>query len=362
MSYTIPILPLKQDIETKKVLKKVAEARAALAELKGVHATVPNVGILLNTLALQEAKDSSEVENIITTHDELFRAELNLKFIQSTAAKEVHRYSSALKKGFTSVTEHKLITNKTILDIHQVLEENNAGYRTLPGTDLKNDKTKEVIYTPPQSATDIKNFMANLVDYMNDDELDDTDFLVKMAIIHHQFESIHPFYDGNGRLGRIINILYLIAKDLLDFPTLYLSRYINQHKAQYYRLLQEVRDGGNWEEWIIFMLDGVGSVSHQSIKLIKDIKQAMQNYKMIIRKDFPKIYSQDLINNLFKHPYTKIDFVQTDLGVIRQTASKYLNEIADHPANLLSKTKVGRDYFFMNNALMKLFTDYDYKL
>jgi Fic family protein len=362
MTYHIPILPLKSEIETKMVLKKVADARAALAELKGVHSTVPNVGILLNTLALQEAKDSSAVENIITTHDELFKAELNLNLVKNIAAKEVQRYSLALKKGFDLVSKDKLITTSHILNIHKILEDNDAGFRTVPGTELKNDLTKQVVYTPPQSAFEIKELMSNLVNYINDDELDDLDYLVKMAIIHHQFESIHPFYDGNGRLGRIINILYLIAKDLLDYPTLYLSRYIIQNKAEYYRLLQLVRDEQAWETWILFMLEAVISVARQSIELVKAIKAKMLEYKNVIRSEYPKIYSQDLLNNIFKHPYTKIEFLQEDLDVTRQTAAKYLDTIADNPKNLLEKVKIGRDNFYINIGLLNLFVQYDYNL
>lgn len=360
--YTLQPLPLKEEIETKKVLKRLSSARAALAELKGVSATVPNEGILINTLALQEAKDSSAVENIITTHDELFRAELNMNLVKNVAAKEVQHYAIALKEGFEFVKMKKVITNSLILKMHQQLEQNDAGYRVIPGTDLKNDKTKEVVYTPPQDAELIKVLMYNLIEYINDDELQDIDPVIKMAIIHHQFESIHPFYDGNGRLGRIVNILYLVSKELLDYPTLYLSRYIIQNKGEYYRLLQHVRDTNDWDAWVIFMLDAVESVSNQSIQLIKGIKKVMQEYKNVIRRDFKKFYSQDLINNLFKHPYTKIEFVQHDLGVARQTASKYLNQISEHPNNLLLKVKVGRHFYFINNGLMKLFSEYDYKL
>lgn len=361
-NYKIPNLPLPIDLESKKVLKKVTEARAMLAELKGIHASVPNVGILLNTLALQEAKDSSAVENIITTHDELFKAELDLNLVKNIAAKEVQRYSSALKKGFELVQKDKLITNSMILSIHKVLEQNDAGYRRVPGTDLKNDKTGEIIYTPPQSILEIQSFMSKLVEYINDNSLDDYDYLIKLAVIHHQFESIHPFYDGNGRLGRIINILYLIAKGLLDYPTLYLSRYIIQNKSEYYRLLQAVRDEGNWEDWILYILEAIISVSKQSSALIKEIKAVMQSYKNIIRNKYPKIYTQDLLNNIFKHPYTKIDFLQEDLNITRQTASKYLDTIAEDDANLLTKVKIGRDIYFINNGLMNVFTQYDYKL
>jgi len=360
--YEIPKLPFPFDLESKKVLKKAVEAHAALAELKGIHSTVPNVGILLNTLALQEAKDSSAIENIITTHDELFRAELNMNLVKNIAAKEVQRYSAALKTGFELVQKDKLITNSIILEVHRVLEQNDAGYRKVPGTDLKNEKTGEVVYTPPQSLLEIQSLMSNMILYINDDSIDDTDYLIKLAVLHHQFESIHPFYDGNGRLGRIINILYLIAKGLLDYPTLYLSRYIIQNKSEYYRLLQDVRDNNNWEDWILYFLEAVISVSRQSSAVIKEIKIVMQFYKNVIRDKYPKIYSQDLINNIFKHPYTKIEFLQEDLNITRQTASKYLDLIDNDENNLLTKVKIGRDNYYINNGLMNLFTQYDYKL
>lgn len=359
--YVLENLPLKIDVETKKVLKKLPNTRAALAELKGVAATMPNPSILINTLSLQEAKDSSAVENIITTHDELFKAELNLNLVKNIAAKEVQNYASALKIGYEYVYKNRLITNGSVLDIHEELEQNNAGYRTLPGTDLKNDRTNEIVYTPPQSKLIIKELMSNLIDYINNDKLDDLDPLIKMAIIHHQFESIHPFYDGNGRLGRIINILYLVRRNLLEYPSLYLSRYIIQNKAEYYALLQNVRDSNDWESWICFILDAVESVSKQAVKLITDIKKEMQSHKFFIRDNF-KFYSQDLINNLFKHPYTKIDFLKSDLKISRQTASKYLNELSNSDGNILTKVVIGRDSYFVNNSLLKLFAEYDYKL
>jgi Fic family protein len=361
MAYKVVALPLVQDLESKAVLKKLPAAHAALAELKGIAATIPNVSILLNTLALQEAKDSSAVENIITTHDELFRAALNLELVKNVAAKEVQYYAGALKLGFARVTEYKLITNGILLELHRELEGNTAGYRQVPGTELKNDRTGETVYTPPQSGAAVAKLMANLIDYINDDTLQEIDPLIKMALIHHQFESIHPFYDGNGRTGRIINILYLVAKGLLDTPVLYLSRYIIQHKQEYYRLLQSVRDKGDWEAWILFMLEAVEHVSRQSIELIKAIKNLMHEYKIHIREHY-KYYSQDLLNNLFRHPYTKIDFLQHELNISRQSASKYLNELAADPRKILVKIKIGRNYFFINQSLMNLFARYDYKL
>lgn len=359
--YEVPVLPLEADLETKRVLKKLSTVRAALAELKGIAATIPNANILISTLSVQEAKDSSAVENIITTHDEAFRAQLGIQYVKGTAAKEVQNYVLALKTGFELVKSQGIITNATILKIQQQLEKNDAGYRKLPGTELKNDKTGEVVYTPPQSHERLVQLMGNLVEYLNVDEPQDIDPVVKMAIIHHQFESIHPFYDGNGRTGRILNILYLVAKGLIDLPVLYLSRYIIQNKNDYYRLLQQVRDTGKWEDWILFILDGVETVSLQSIELIKGIKELMQRYKIHIRKKY-KFYSQDLLNNLFNHPYTKIEYLQKELKVSRQSASKYLNQLVDDPLAILKKVKIGRDYFFVNHKLMDLFIKYDYKL
>jgi Fic family protein len=201
--------------------------------------------------------------------------------------------------------------------------------------------------------------IANLVDFINNDEMQDVHPLIKMAVIHHQFESIHPFYDGNGRSGRIINILYLVAKELIDYPVLYLSRYIIQNKDTYYRLLQQTRNTGNWEEWILFMLEGVEKISRQSIVLIGNIKSLMQQYKIHIRNDY-KFYSQDLLNNLFKHPYTKIEFLQKDLNIERRTAAKYLNAIAQHPAKMIEKVKLGNSNFYINIGLMNLLVNHNY--
>ena len=250
---------------------------------------------------------------------------------------------------------HNLCTPNDILLIQQTLEKNRAGLRKLPGTALKNQATGEVVYEPPQSAREIEDLMGNLVAYINDDELCDADPLVKMAIIHHQFESIHPFYDGNGRTGRIINMLYLVAKGLLDLPVLYLSRYLIQTKAGYYQGLQAVRDTGNWEPWLLYMLEGVSQTAQQTIALIGQIRELMQHTKHRMRDECPKIYRQELLNNLFNHPYTKIEFVMADLGVSRITATKYLDELVS--IGLLDKTKVGRSNFYINSPLMALFLE-----
>lgn len=352
---TLPMLPPPIELETKTVLKKLAKAHQALAELKGVAASIPNQGILINTLALQEAKDSSAIENIITTHDDLYRSDSIARNFVSTAAKEVHNYSAALRNGFEQVKRSGLLTNNDILEIHGGIEENRAGFRKLPGTALKNEQTGEIVYTPPQHPEEILALMHNLEQFINNDELSDWDPLVKMAVIHHQFESIHPFYDGNGRTGRIINILYLVKQGLLTVPVLYLSRYINQNKAAYYRLLQTVRTDNAWQEWLLYMLEGVEQTSQQTVVLIQGIKELMQHHKHKLRNELPKIYSQDLINNLFRHPYTKIDFVMQELQIHRNTAAKYLEELVR--IGLLSKHKLGKENFYLNNALFDLLTN-----
>ena len=352
-SWEITELPLPIDFETKKILKSLPSAHAALAELKGIASTIPNQNILINTLGLQEAKDSSAIENIITTHDDLYKSGLNLDSFNSMNAKEVQNYISALKKGFELISNTGLLTNKTILKIQETLEDNKAGFRKLPGTALKNTSTGKTIYTPPQDFEVIVKLMSNLEKYINDSELSDCDPLIKMAIIHFQFESIHPFYDGNGRTGRIVNILYLILEGLQTLPILYLSSYIIKHKSEYYQFLQRVRDENLWEDWIIFMIKGVEETSKETIELIIKIKELMLSYKYQLRDNY-KFYSQDLLNNLFKHPYTKIEFVVKDLGVSRLTAANYLNKLAED--KLLRKEKLGTGNYYINEPLVDLLT------
>lgn len=351
-NYKIANLPFDIELETKVVLKKLAKAHTALAELKGAADTIPNDTILINTLSLQEAKDSSAIENIITTHDELFRTDATNMDVASIASKEVHNYAVALRNGFETVKKQGYISNNNILEIQRLIENNSAGFRRLPGTALKNDKTGEVVYTPPQHPAEIVDLMDNLEKFINDNSLCDWDPLVKMAVIHHQFESIHPFYDGNGRTGRIINILYLVKEGLLKIPILYLSRYINQNKADYYRLLQKVRTENAWYEWILFILDGIEQTALQTIKQIHGIKALMLKHKQKMRTELPKIYSQDILNNIFRHPYTKIEFVMEDLDVTRITATKYLDELAG--IDLLHKQKIGRDNYYINTDLYNL--------
>jgi len=345
-------LPLTGEVETKKILRKVAQAHKALAELKGIITSIPNENILIETLSLREARDSSAIENIISTFAEVYQSSLVSQQFASPAAKEVHQYAEALKTGFGLIKKHGLLTNNFILRIHKIVEQNNAGFRKLPGTKLLNDKTGEVVYTPPQDLNQITKLMQNLEAFINEDEMMDIDPLIKMAIIHHRFESIHPFYDGNGRTGRIINILYLVQKGLLHLPVLYLSRYIIRHKSDYYRLLQEVRETDDWEDWIIYILTGVEQTALESISLIGSIKKLMQQYKQLLKNELPKLYSQDLLNNLFKYPYTKIEFLEKDLGISARTSMRYLEALIEK--GLLEKQKVGRDNFYLNKPLFTL--------
>jgi Fic family protein len=352
--YQIPILPLPFDLETKAVMKKTVSARGALAEMKGVAMSIPNEQILISTLSLQEARDSSAIENIITTQDELFQSDYSRKSFRTVATKEVYNYTHALLTGFDELKNKNLLTLNQILHIQSLLEENSAGFRKLPGTELKNDRTGETIYTPPQNYADIMLYMSNLEQFINDNSISDLDPLIKMAIIHHQFESIHPFYDGNGRTGRIINILYLVKEQLLDMPILYLSRYINQNKGMYYTLLQNVRKENAWEEWILFILEGIEQTSLHTMTIIQGIKKLMLSQKNKIRNGLPKIYSQDLLNNIFKHPYTKIDFIIHDVNVSRLTATRYLNELTN--IGILLKEKHGKENYYINTELFDFFT------
>jgi Fic family protein len=332
-------------------LKALPSAHSALAELKGMAETIPNQAILINTLSLQEAKDSSAIENIITTHDELFRQSLEEEKIYALSAKEVQNYIFALKNGYESVKKKGVLTTSAILQIQELVERNKAGFRKLPGTDLRNHQTGKVVYTPPQHPEDIVRLMSNLEKYINDSSMHDCDSLIKMALIHFQFESIHPFYDGNGRTGRIINILYLVLEGLQDLPILYLSSYIIRNKRLYYQYLQDVRDHQEWENWILFLIKGVEETAKETILLVRAIKQLMLQNKNFLRNHY-KFYSQDLLNHLFKHPYTKIEFLARDLGVSRLTASGYLNRMAED--GLLEKRKLGRGNFYIHHELMKL--------
>lgn len=363
-TYNIPTLPFEFDVETKEILKQLSKSRGALAELKGFARIIPNEEILISTLTLQEAKDSSAVENIVTTHDELYKADLNVKdYIVSASTKEVLNYREAIQRGFHLVRDKGLLTNGVIKQVQEQLEGNKAGFRVNSGTTLK-DANKNIIYIPPQDANVIKDLMSNLELFINDETISDLDPLIKTAIIHHQFESIHPFYDGNGRTGRIIIILYLVANKLLDLPILYLSRYITHNKGEYYSLLQAIRDNKgdnteNWRNWIMFILKGIEDTALNTIRMIKEIDILMREYKNVLRPLFGKLYKHELLNNLFFHPYTKIEFIERDMQVTRNTASKYLQMIVD--TGLVEKVKVGKTNYYFNTKLIDLFLNHNSK-
>lgn len=360
-TYNIPSLPLAFDVETKEILKQLSKSRSALAELKGFARVIPNEAILISTLTLQEAKDSSAIENIVTTHDEIYKADLNVKdYFATASAKEVLNYRMAIQEGFHLVKAKGLLTNSVLKQIQELLEGNKAGFRTTLGTTLK-DSQGNIIYIPPQEADVINDLMANLELFINDERISDLDPLIKTAIIHHQFESIHPFYDGNGRTGRILIILYLVANNLLDLPILYLSRYITHNKSEYYRLLQAIRENEdniqNWHQWIMFILKGIEETSRDTIRLIGAIDGLMREYKNVLRPLFGKQYKHELLNNLFFHPYTKIEFIQRDMQVARNTASKYLDAIVE--TGLVEKVKLGKTNYYFNTKLIDLFLNHN---
>ncbi len=346
----LPLLPPKLNL-TAKVYKKTIAANKALAELKGLAGLIPNQAILLNSLTLKEAKDSSAIENIVTTQDELYKAFSVDNPKIDPAIKEVLNYREALWNGYQLVKKKQLITSREIIKIQELLVGNNAGLRKQPGTALRNAQTGEVIYTPPFGKDIIEDLLRNLEKYINGEEAE-IDPLIKMAIIHYQFESIHPFYDGNGRTGRILNVLYLIIEDLLELPILYLSSYIIRHKKKYYEGLQEVRLKNNWEDWIVYMLDSVELTSKDTIRLIKSIKISIDEAIDLMKKNNPKIYSKELVETLFNQPYCRISILEEQLSITRFTASKYLKEL--EKIGILKGEKVGRDMLYINLSLFAI--------
>ncbi|MCU7892305.1 MAG: Fic family protein [Candidatus Thiodiazotropha sp. (ex Ustalcina ferruginea)] len=346
-TYSIMLFPPADSLETDVVLRALVSAHRYLAELKGVARTIPNEGLLISTLSLQEAQSSSEIENIITTQDALYKYQIQPQNADPMS-KEVAYYAEGLAIGFKQVRDSGLLTLNTILAVQAVLEGNDAGFRKTPGTELKNEQTGEVVYEPP-SPEEVPEMMSVLERFIHDDSK--LDPLVRMALIHHQFETIHPFYDGNGRTGRIVNILFLVKEGLLDMPILYLSRYISQTKSAYYQGLQQVRDNHDWEPWLVYMLHGVAVTARHTTRLIEEIRVLLQEYKQRIRKDY-RFYSQDLINNIFRHPYTKVAFLEHDLTVSRATATRYLDALSAD--GILHKHRLGRENYYINRALVEL--------
>ena len=345
----LPLLPPdRSKIETIAVLRQENKAVAALAELKGLANIIPNQSILINAIVLQEAKDSSEIENIITAQDELYKAVSSTIKRHNPETKEVMYYREALYEGYKKIKERDLLSMNDIISLQQILVQNEAGVRKLPGTTLANDKTGEVIYTPPQSEEAVNSLTANLVTYFNDDEAT----LMKMAVLHYQFESIHPFYDGNGRTGRIVNILYLLLKQYLDTPILYLSSYIIKNKELYYELLLDVTKNENWEDWIIYVLKGVEATSKETIIKIKQIKSLLDGTIERVKRQASKIYSKELVETLFVNPYCKVEFLINSIGVERKAASRYLHQLVD--IGILEEYKVGKENIFINKDLLEI--------
>jgi Fic family protein len=344
-------LPPQVDVETKAVLKKAISANRALAELKGLGQTIPNQAVLVNSLILQEAKASSEIENIITTNDALFKAFTAKASRIDPATKEVLGYNEALWEGFRTLQKHPILSTNLFIKIVQTIKENRAGIRTTPGTTVANSATGEIIYTPPEGETKIRDKLKNLEDFIHAEH--EMDSLVKLALIHYQFEAIHPFSDGNGRTGRIINILFLILHDLLDLPVLYLSKQIIEHKSDYYRLLQNVTSKNQWEPWILFILDAVEETAKFSRQQIIAIRTLMIDTMDKARRELPRrVYSKELIELVFHQPYCKISFL-VDAGIAsRNIASSYLDELVK--IHVLQKEKIGRETLYLNDKLYAL--------
>ncbi len=347
----LPPVPPKAEIETKAVLKKVASAGRSLAELKGLGATIPNQTILVNSLVLRESKASSEIENIVTTNDALYKAFTASSSRIDPATKEVLQYRTALWEGFNELKSRGLLTTNLFVKMVQTIVQNQAGIRVLPGTIIQNTKTGGILYTPPLGEKVIRDKLKNLEEYIHGRE--ETDPLIKLAVIHYQFEAIHPFSDGNGRTGRIINSLYLVHKGLLDLPILYLSKYIIEKKSEYYRLLRAVTSRGEWESWILYMLDAIETTAAETRDKITSIRDLIdQTVETGKKKLSPKVYSKELIELLFHQPYTKAQTI-VDAGIAeRKTAAVYLREL--ERVGILRSKKVGKEVLFLNVKLFQL--------
>lgn len=343
----LPPLPPAVDLETKAVLKQAISANRVLASLRGLAAQIPNQGMLINSIVLQEARLSSEIENIVTTNDELFRAEADADGKADPATKEVLRYREALNYGFKTLRDRPISTN-LFVEIAGIIKETDMTVRTMPGTVLKNPQSGQVVYTPPSGEQVIRDKLANLEQFIHAE--DDLDPLIKMAVVHYQFEAIHPFPDGNGRTGRILNLLYLVHRGLLDIPVMFLSRYIIANRPAYYEGLRGVTELGEWENWILYMLKAVESTAQQTYDQVLRIRDLMENVRDRVRRERPGIYTKELIDVIFQHPYTKIQFlVDSDIAK-RQTASNYLQELT--ALGVMSELKRGREKYYINVGLL----------
>jgi Fic family protein len=345
----LPLLPPKADLETKEILTKTIKSSRALAQLNGAIRNLPNPSLFLDTLHLQEAKASSEIENIITTNDDLYQAVVADKKFDNSATKEVISYKEAIWLGFRKLEKQPFITTNLCVELVQCIKQNTAGIRTTPGTTLSNIEG-EVIYTPPSGEQVIREKMANLESFIN--EKNSLDPLIKMAISHYQFEAIHPFSDGNGRTGRILLLLQLKLEQLLDIPALFLSEYIIEHKDQYYKGLRAVTEKNDWSKFIIYMLDMVETTAIKGLDRLESIIQLMETTGQEIKEKLPKVYSKDLVEVIFKLPYTKRqNLIDIDLGTPK-TVGNYLNALEEE--GFLKSVRVGKEKLYLNQKLMNI--------
>jgi Fic family protein len=348
----LPFLPPPLELETKAVLKQALRASRALAELKAAGALIPNQSVLLSTLGLQEAKISSEIENIVTTNDELYRAFADQEPLMTSATKEVLSYAKALWHGFTALQAGRPISTRLIEEIGAIVKPQAGGIRRVPGTKIANS-ARETVYTPPEGESVIRDKLGNLEAFWYSTDDTGLDPLVKMAVMHYQFEAIHPFSDGNGRTGRILNILYLIEADLLEIPVLYLSRFIIEHKTAYYSGLRAVTEEGAWESWVLYMLEAVEQTALYTSRKILDIHTLMQETVDLVREQLPRLYKKELVELIFHQPYTKIRFLErAGLARNRQSASEALRALAE--LGVLEGVKVGREWYYLNPKFLAI--------
>lgn len=343
----LPVLPPGVELENKAVLKQAIAANRVLANLRGLAAQIPNQGMLISSIVLQEARLSSEIENIVTTNDELYRADADADGRTDAHTKEVLRYREALYHGFHALKNRPLTTN-LFVEIVQRIKQSDMQVRAIPGTALQN-KLGEVVYTPPVGDAVIRDKLSNLEKFIHAD--DDLDPLVKMAVMHYQFEAIHPFPDGNGRTGRILNLLFLVEKGLLDVPVMFLSRYIIANRAAYYEGLRRVTELNEWENWLLYMLKAVESTAQQTFDQVTRIRALMEKVREKVQREAPGVYSKDLVEAIFMHPYTKIQFLVEKGIAKRQTASGYLQTLAG--LGVLRESKQGREKYYINDALLE---------
>lgn len=345
----LPPLPPAVELETKAVLKQCITARAALAELKQAAELIPNQTMLINTIVLLEAKDSSEIENIVTTTDELFQYAQGGDNLANAATKEALRYRTALYRGYQSLAARPLCT-ATAVEVCRTIKAADLDIRRTPGTQLINDRTGEVIYTPPEGEACLRELLANWERFLHNQT--DLDPLIRMAVGHYQFEAIHPFGDGNGRTGRVLNILFLIQTELLALPILYLSRHIIAHKADYYRLLLDTTRTGQFGPWIIFMLQAVEETAKWTTWKIAAIRKLAEHTTEHVRERLPKIYSRELVDVIFEQPYCRIgNLVEKNIAQ-RQSASRYLKELT--AIGVLREVQAGKEKLFIHPKLMQL--------